>query len=568
MKVLVPPGSLVLLVGISGSGKSTLAASVFPASAIISSDSAREMVSDDVSDQGATRDAFEVVSLLVRLRLRRALTTVVDATNVKAKDRAGLWRLAADAGRPTVALLFDVPLEVAAERNAARARRVPEKVLSRQLAALQASRDALPGEVDHLYVLGPTDSLEVTSSSGDLDLARFASGFWVDSTAGPVEVPAGGVAAALEVLDRFSVERSALCYLPPTMSPVETSRLGGFLEHPLEAFEHYRREGVEVVVCEEKHMGSRGALLLCRDVSVASRFGLSARGALWTRRGRVFFDSPLATGLFERAWAALEAAGLEVDWALLDVEVLPWNLRPGLVEEFAAVSTAGLASVAAELSVLERATARGLDVEVFSTPRRDLVSALESFRAAYLPFCWSTSGLSGVRLAPFQLLATSDGVVDLREVDHVVQLRLFERMALADPDLFAPTGFRVLSPGDLTAREEVISWWSDLTAGGGEGIVVKPLTGPVRPEGLVQPGVKVRGREYLRLVYGPEYLEPERLARLRRRSLKHKRSLALREWALGQVGLERLVSGASPGAVLECVLGVLALESEPVDPRL
>ena len=85
---------------------------------------------------------------------------------------------------------------------------------------------------------------------------------------------------------------------------------------------------------------------------------------------------------------------------------------------------------------------------------------------------------------------------------------------------------------------------------------------------LVQPGVKVRGREYLRLVYGPGYLRPERLARLRERSLGHKRSLALREYALGLEALDRLAAGEPLWRVHEAVAAVLALESEPVDPRL
>jgi protein phosphatase len=112
-------------------------------------------------------------------------------------------------------------------------------------------------------------------------------------------------------------------------------------------------------------------------------------------------------------------------------------------------------------------------------------------------------------------------------------------------------------------------WWLSLTEAGGEGMVVKPADGLVRgPRGIVQPGLKVRGREYLRISYGPDYTEPENLARLRRRVVGRKRSLALREYALGLEALDRVARGEPLWRVHECVFGVLALESEPVDPRL
>jgi protein phosphatase len=100
-------------------------------------------------------------------------------------------------------------------------------------------------------------------------------------------------------------------------------------------------------------------------------------------------------------------------------------------------------------------------------------------------------------------------------------------------------------------------------------MVVKPLDFIVRgPRGLVQPGVKCRGREYLRIIYGPDYTEPENLARLRKRGLSGKRALAIREFALGAEALERFVRREPLYRVHSAVFGVLALESEPVDPRL
>ena len=100
-------------------------------------------------------------------------------------------------------------------------------------------------------------------------------------------------------------------------------------------------------------------------------------------------------------------------------------------------------------------------------------------------------------------------------------------------------------------------------------MVVKPLDFVVPGRrGLTQPALKTRGREYLRIIYGGEYTEPDNLSRLRERSLGRKRSLAAREFALGIEALERFARGGPLRRVHECVFGVLALESEPVDPRL
>lgn len=100
-------------------------------------------------------------------------------------------------------------------------------------------------------------------------------------------------------------------------------------------------------------------------------------------------------------------------------------------------------------------------------------------------------------------------------------------------------------------------------------MVIKPEFFLAQDEnGLIQPAVKCRGREYLRIIYGLDYDRPDQLVRLRKRGLGRKRSLALREFALGLEGLERFVAHESLARVHECAFGVLALESEPVDPRL
>src|SRR5262249_18026273 len=182
-------------------------------------------------------------------------------------------------------------------------------------------------------------------------------------------------------------------------------------------------------------------------------------------------------------------------------------------------------------------------------------------------YCWPTEGLTGVRLAPFQLLATEGAAHHRRP--HSWHLDLADRLVAADPDLLAPTRRILVDTTDPTSTAAATAWWEELTAAGGEGMVVKPAANLTRGrQGLTHPGRKARGRDYLRIIYGPDYTEPVNLDRLRERALGHKRSLALREYALGLEALDRLTRAEPLWRVHECVFAVLALESEPVDPRL
>ncbi|MGV9579109.1 polynucleotide kinase-phosphatase [Streptomyces sp. NPDC003509] len=395
---------------------------------------------------------------------------------------------------------------------------------------------------------------------------------------GRVSVREENAAAALEVMSRFAVDPRLLAYLPPTMAPTATSREEGFLEHPAEAFAQYRADGVTKVVCEEKHMGSRAVALVCRDAGAArERFGVDGpTGALHTRTGRPFLDDTALTEvLLGRLRAAVTAAGLweewDTDWVVLDAELMPWSLKAAglLRSQYAAVGAAAGAVLPVADKALTAAAARGVDVGALAGRQRERAEDAAAFTEAYRRYCWSTEGLDGVRLAPFQILAVQGR--SLASVPHDEQLAWLDRLVEHDPTgLLQVTRRLVVDTGDEASVRAGVDWWLEMTGRGGEGMVVKPLGALVRDEKgrLVQPGVKVRGREYLRIIYGPEYTRPENLERLRSRFLGHKRSLALREYALGLEALDRLADGEPLWRIHEAVFAVLALESEPVDPRL
>jgi protein phosphatase len=399
---------------------------------------------------------------------------------------------------------------------------------------------------------------------------------------GNVTIREANATAALEVMSRFAANPKWLIYLPPTMSPCETSRETGLLEHPAEAFAYYRAQGAPRVVCEEKHMGSRAVVVVCRDEQVAcERFGVveAEVGIVCTRTGRRFFNEPgLERQLLDRLRAALSAADfwatLETTWACLDCELLPWSAKAQelLRSQYAAVGAAGRASLPQAVTALEQAATRligehrGKAEEVLGNCRRHQQN-LGKFVAAYRHYCWSVASLADLKLAPFHLLATEARVhVDKNHLWHVQTL---EKVCREEPQLLKQTHHLVIDVTDPSSQAEGIAWWTKLTEAGGEGMVVKPLDFVFRGKrGLSQPAVKCRGREYLRIIYGPEYTLEENLSRLRNRGLGQKRSLALGEFALGVEGLERFVRKDPLRRVHECVFGVLALESEPVDPRL
>jgi protein phosphatase len=393
---------------------------------------------------------------------------------------------------------------------------------------------------------------------------------------GRVTVREDNAAGALEVMSRFALHPRWIPYLPPTMPPVATSRHPGLLEHPDEAFAAYDSAGISKLICEEKHMGSRAVVLACRDASAATaRFGAQSgeSGAVYTRTGRSFFTSALTEELLEHIRSAVATAvlwdELDTDWILLDCELLPWSAKAeGLLRElYAAVGTAARAALPVALAGLEAARERGVEVSGLLERTGSRARNAAAFTEAYRRYCWPTDGLAGISLAAFQVLAAQGQTYHDR--DHGWHLAIADRLAQGAPQLFRQTRRILVDTSDPETVSAGVAWWESLTAAGGEGMVVKPFANLTRTRrGLGQPGLKVRGREYLRIIYGPDYTEAENLARLRDRNVNLKRSLALREYALGLESLERLARGEPLWRIHEAVFAVLALESEPVDPRL
>jgi len=425
------------------------------------------------------------------------------------------------------------------------------------------------------------------------------------------DIPIGRERAALtlEIMARFSVDPRWLIYLPPTMSPCATSphdAIPGnpFLEHPNEAFAYYRKKGIAKVVCEEKHMGSRTIIILCCNAEIVkARFGINSgtQGIIYTRTGRHFFDGAEKAheqAILARLNNALEKSNFweafATDWVCLDTELMPWSAkaRSLITEQYAPSGMAGRHGLGRAIEALKTAEALNAGTSQIekqsepttaitvssNTPGDMYISAtlhsyinrlecVKRYTEAYRRYCWPVASVDDYRIAPFHVLATEGKVWNNER--HLRHLEVVKDYITGSDPVFIPTNHLVVDLNDEASVKAGIDWWLGLTNSGGEGMVVKPLDFvALEKNRLIQPAVKCRGREYLRIIYGPEYTIPASLDRLRKRSLKKKQELALAEFALGMESLERFVKREPFYRVHECAFAVLALENEEVDPRL
>jgi len=370
-------------------------------------------------------------------------------------------------------------------------------------------------------------------------------------------------AAALEIMSRFAADPHWLIYLPPTMSPCETSPRDDYLEYPDEAFAYYREHGVAKVVCEKKHMGSRAVIVLAKDAETArERFGVcdGKQGIIYTRTGRHFFDDEaLEAQIIERLAQTLIASGVwadfDTDWAAFDTELMPWSVKAQalLEKQYAPVGCAGKAALAAAVSALESATQRAtnaqevsaltsgqnVDLEAVLNTYKEKAVAIDKYIDAYREYCWTVASVENIRIAPFHILATENDVHT--DKDHIWHMETIKKYCVSD-NIFVATDYITVNINEPESVSFGADWWLALTGNGGEGMVVKPLDYIAKNSGkLLQPAVKCRGKEYLRIIYGPEYTLPEHMNRLKSRGLNKKRSLALREFSLGAESLKRFV---------------------------
>lgn len=390
--------------------------------------------------------------------------------------------------------------------------------------------------------------------------------------------------AALESMGRYAVDPRWLIYLPPTMSPCETSSQPGYLEYPAEAFNYYAKHGITEVVCEEKHMGSRAIAVVCNDCKAAGRFGFreGAKGRIYTRTGRPFFiggQKNFETSLLEKLAGTLEELGFwqeyHTDWICLDCEIMPWSFKARLLleKQYAPVGHAGMEGISAAIESLAKcgnndkicfSQEEACSLASLAEKLAGTQDCLNKYNKVWQSYCYPANTIEDIKIAPFHIMAT-EGIV-WSKVGHLEQLETIKRF-LGSLSGFVPTRHLHLKLDEKGAYEKGIDFWLNLTSSGAEGMVVKPMNFiPMQKTSLLQPALKCRGKEYLRIIYGPDYTE--KLEQFQKRSLGTKRRRALQEFSLGLEALNRFVNNEPVHRIHECVYGIAALESEPVDPKL
>lgn len=378
---------------------------------------------------------------------------------------------------------------------------------------------------------------------------------------------------ALRMFTQMNIDRRWLIYLPSGIASMQTKTASGDLESVEEAFNYYRDEQIETVVVEEKHMGSRAIVVLCRDVDAAKqRFGVEGEipGCVYTRNGRKFFSDGDTEAVFiDRVQEVLSRSNFwtrfSTDWVCLDGEIKPWAIKASESSEDSDLVEAGKAALGATAELLGRDS----ETKVYWQQQIDTeLAALDGYDSLFKHYRKQDSSLSSWEFAPFHILATEGHTYFDRT--HLWHMETVQRLSRSGGGFLIPTRFQVVTIGKRCSRKAAEQWWGEIAKAGEEGFVVKPLVFvPSGRRGLAQPALKCRTREHLRLVYGPNYDSRESLELLldrgsfHQRRNKHRR--ILRQFKLSMEGLNRFIQRNSLDAVHECALGVLAEEVAPIE---
>jgi polynucleotide kinase-phosphatase len=408
------------------------------------------------------------------------------------------------------------------------------------------------------------------------NLSRLLYGFDLQTSFGTFRAGAKNVQSVIESVSTRMAPFEEVFYVPPTMSPTpKTSSLDDFLEHPQEAFDYYKNQGITRLVCEKKHMGSRAYITLFKNKQVGERyFNRPSLGSILSRNNIKFFkkeeEEIVLTKLNEDLQPYFDE--MNTDLLVIDAEILPWNLKAsGLItKQYGLTSNAAIHKRKTHVErLLSFQETRSINIQDEIDQAKHLLENAEKFHKAFTYYCWDNDvrKLEGIKIAPFHILAFSHKTnFDENHVWHMVQgIRLAELS-----DLMMQTEHKVLDLNDEHAVKEITRWWLEMTAEGHEGMVIKPLDfiSYNQHEDIIQPAIKVRGREYLRIIYGMDYLDEENLSIIKKRSASKKMKNALNEFKLSMESIQRFIDQESISRIHECVVASLSYENEKLDPRL
>ena len=376
------------------------------------------------------------------------------------------------------------------------------------------------------------------------------------------------VSAAMEMLHTETVSPRWLIYLPPSMSPPQPATEPPYLEHPNEGFSYYEKKGQSELIVQEKVDGVRAILILCKDAQTAkTHFGSQDHrlGRIYSRYGRPLLPDAEEKAFLENLSQAATAANLwtalGTDWLCIEGQLSP-------TAHFLPQQTATHQRIATLLGHAFPHMQGTFQQSPITDPEflalRARIIAWQQPLQAYTTHLPTSD--PDWTFVPYHLLASASALYF--DQTHAWHLAHLERLCQHTTYHLRPLQWQQIDLSDHQARHKIIEWWHHLNATSKPGLIMKPLHfETIVGNEPIQPAIKVRTHEALRQTYGLEFDQPEALNHHRSRSLKDRRELAVRQYALGKEALQRFQARQPFAEVLQasfCHLAISTTDKEPL----
>jgi hypothetical protein len=383
------------------------------------------------------------------------------------------------------------------------------------------------------------------------------------------------VAYALDLVSTRTVSLEELFYVAPTMSPTpKVSKLDNFLEHPNEAFEYFIENDIKKVVAQKKHMGSRALITLFKNEEIGKKYiNKNKKGFILSRNNIRFFNIEQEKQYVDRLVEDLTKHNFfekyDTDLLILDCEILPWNLKANslITNQYGLVSNTSRYVRNHKLEILKELFNQGKVSKEDVEKQINLLENSKKFHDVFSFYCWNIEDINNVKIAPFHILSFSKESNFNR--NHEWHMGISKELSMMS-SLFIETPYMIINLDNEQEKNSCIKWWKEITEDGHEGIVIKPYKFISKNKNgeIVQPAIKVRGKEYLRIIYGMDYLEKENLEIIKQRSAHKKMKKAISQFLLSVESINRFINMDKIENILECVLASMSIDNEFTDPRL
>lgn len=382
----------------------------------------------------------------------------------------------------------------------------------------------------------------------NIDLANYINGFSIEVEGKELNISARDVRSAIDAISFKLLPMEVLPYMPSTISPCKASYFEDYLEHPTKAFEEYEKMGAKKLIGELKHMGSRAIILAFENEEKALEYtNQSKTTIIYTRNGLSFFKGEDDEYICSKIQNLLRTNDYykkhNTGFVLMDAEILPWNAKGSglLTNQYLPV----LDSSKSLNEHISKALENVSNLDAIKEEVATNLNNINKYKEQLENYCWD-SNITNIKIAPFHLLAHEKKTFFNKT--HEWHLNHFnELIDMKENDLFEKTPYVIVDLASEDSKQKAIDFWLDITSKGYEGVMFKTETFIERnSEGeTILPMMKVRGKDYLRIIYGINYDNAKYLEKLRYRNVSKKRFLHYKETALSIKSVELFAMGES-----------------------